>query len=181
MLLGPRSPKRIGRLRPSISAPFAQQPRTPEPPGTAPQPAPDPTAPPPYEMDPSPPPSASPSSCSTSSRAWWVRSPLVDTTHPITRYTPESSSPRSGPAPGDRQCEGRTRFTSMSTCHQAPSPRPAGQWQFLATEPPKTKISALTSPPRWRRTGSRLSPSTPSGTVSARLARSWSTKPSARE
>ena len=57
-------------------------------------------------------------------------------------------------------------------CRQAPSPPPAGQWQFSATEPPKTKISALTSPPQWRRMGSRLSLSTPSVTVPARLARS---------
>ena len=54
MLLGPRSPKRIGRLRPSISAPIAQQPRTPEPPGTPPRPPPDPTAPRPYEEPPRP-------------------------------------------------------------------------------------------------------------------------------
>src|SRR3954452_20891392 len=54
LLLGPRSHKRIGRLRPSISAPFAQQPGTPEPPGTPPQAPPDPTAPPPYEEPPPP-------------------------------------------------------------------------------------------------------------------------------
>ena len=51
LLLGPRSHKRIGRLRPSISA---QQPGTPEPPGTPPQPPPDPTAPRPYEDPPRP-------------------------------------------------------------------------------------------------------------------------------
>src|SRR5690242_4604629 len=45
---------RIGRLRPSISTRFAQQPGTPEPPGTPPQPPPDPTAPPPYEDPPRP-------------------------------------------------------------------------------------------------------------------------------
>ena len=50
MLLGPRTHKRIGRLRPSVSAPFAQQPGTPEPPGTPPQPPPDPMAPPLYEI-----------------------------------------------------------------------------------------------------------------------------------
>jgi hypothetical protein len=54
MLLGARSHKRIGRLGPSISAPFAQQPGTPESPGTPPQPQPDPTAPPPYEEPPPP-------------------------------------------------------------------------------------------------------------------------------
>src|SRR5437868_9673036 len=54
LLLGPRSPKRIGRLRPSISAPVAQQPGTPEPPGAPPRPPPDPTAPPPYEDPPRP-------------------------------------------------------------------------------------------------------------------------------
>jgi hypothetical protein len=37
-----------------LSAPFAQQPGTPEPPGTPPQPPPDPTAPPPYEEPPRP-------------------------------------------------------------------------------------------------------------------------------
>src|SRR5207253_3467693 len=46
--------KRTGRLPASISAPFAQQPGTPEPPGTPPQPPPDPTAPPPYEDPPRP-------------------------------------------------------------------------------------------------------------------------------
>jgi hypothetical protein len=54
ILLGPRTHKRIGRLRPSILAPFAQQPGTPEPPGTPPQPPPDPTAPRPYEEPPRP-------------------------------------------------------------------------------------------------------------------------------
>src|ERR1700758_5421599 len=54
MLLGPRGHKRIGRLRPSMSAPVAQQPGTPEPPGTPPQPPPAPTAPPPYEDPPRP-------------------------------------------------------------------------------------------------------------------------------
>jgi len=54
VLLGPRSDKRIGRLRASVSAPFAQQPGTPEPPGTPPQPPSDPTAPPPYEDPPRP-------------------------------------------------------------------------------------------------------------------------------
>jgi hypothetical protein len=54
LLLSPRSHKRIGRLRPSISAPVAQQPGTPEPPGTPPQPPPDPTAPRPYEEPPRP-------------------------------------------------------------------------------------------------------------------------------
>ena len=38
----------------SISAHLAQQPGTPEPPGTPPQPPPDPTAPRPYEDPPSP-------------------------------------------------------------------------------------------------------------------------------
>ena len=46
--------KRMGRLHPSISVPFAQQPGTPEPPGIPPQPPPDPTAPPPYEDPPRP-------------------------------------------------------------------------------------------------------------------------------
>jgi hypothetical protein len=41
-------------LRASVSAPFAQQPGTPGPPGTPPRPSPDPTTPPPYE-DPPPP------------------------------------------------------------------------------------------------------------------------------
>jgi hypothetical protein len=49
-----RSHQRIGQLRPSISASVAQQPGTPEPPGTPPQPPPDPTAPPPYEDPPRP-------------------------------------------------------------------------------------------------------------------------------
>jgi hypothetical protein len=40
--------------RSSASAPFAQQPGTPEPPGTPPQPPPDPMAPPPYEEPPRP-------------------------------------------------------------------------------------------------------------------------------
>jgi hypothetical protein len=47
------SHRRIGRLRSSISALFAQQPGTPEPPGTPPR-TPDPTAPPPYEDPPRP-------------------------------------------------------------------------------------------------------------------------------
>lgn len=52
MLLGPRSHKRVGRLRVSILARFAQQPGTPKPPGVPPQPPPDPTASPPYEEPP---------------------------------------------------------------------------------------------------------------------------------
>jgi len=54
VLLRPRTPKRMGRLRPSTSARVAQQPGTPEPPGTPPQPPPDPTAAPPYEEPPRP-------------------------------------------------------------------------------------------------------------------------------
>jgi hypothetical protein len=54
VLFDRRTPKGIGRLRPSISARFAQQPGTPEPPGTPPQPPRDPTAPPPYEDPPRP-------------------------------------------------------------------------------------------------------------------------------
>jgi hypothetical protein len=54
VLPGPRNHQRVGRLRASISAPFAQQPGTPQPPGTPPQPPPDPTAPPPYEDPPRP-------------------------------------------------------------------------------------------------------------------------------
>src|SRR5215467_5794555 len=50
----PRSYGRIDRLLASVSPPRAQQPGTPEPPGTPPQPPPDPTAPPPYEDPPSP-------------------------------------------------------------------------------------------------------------------------------
>src|SRR5246127_3478772 len=46
--------QRIGRLRTSASPRFAQQPGTPEPPGTPPQPPPDPTAPRPYEDPPRP-------------------------------------------------------------------------------------------------------------------------------
>jgi hypothetical protein len=41
-------------LHPSISVPFAQQPGTPQPPGTPPRPPPDPTAPRPYEEPPRP-------------------------------------------------------------------------------------------------------------------------------
>ena len=54
VLSDPRSARRIGRLRPSISTPFAQQPGTPQPPGIPPQPPPDPTAPRPYEDPPRP-------------------------------------------------------------------------------------------------------------------------------
>ena len=46
--------KRSSQLRASSSAPFAQQPGTPQPPGTPPQPPPDPTAPRPYEDPPRP-------------------------------------------------------------------------------------------------------------------------------
>jgi hypothetical protein len=41
-------------MRPSMSTPVAQQPGTPEPPGTPPRPPPDPTAPRPYEDPPRP-------------------------------------------------------------------------------------------------------------------------------
>jgi hypothetical protein len=54
VLLGPRGDNRIGQYRPSILVPFAQQPGTPQPPGTPPQPPPNPTAPPPYEEPPRP-------------------------------------------------------------------------------------------------------------------------------
>jgi hypothetical protein len=54
MLLGSRNHQRIGRLAALISAPFAQQPGTPQPPGTPPQPQRDPTVPPPYEEPPRP-------------------------------------------------------------------------------------------------------------------------------
>jgi hypothetical protein len=53
VLLGPRRQRRIGRLR-AILETLAQQPGTPGPPGTPPQPRPDPTAPPPYEDPPRP-------------------------------------------------------------------------------------------------------------------------------
>src|ERR1700756_31997 len=46
--------QRIGRLRTSASPRFAQQPGTPQPPGTPPSPPPDPPAPPPYEAPPPP-------------------------------------------------------------------------------------------------------------------------------
>src|SRR5215469_8602908 len=51
---GPGSNRRIGLLPALTSAPFAQQPGTPQPPGTPPRPPPDPTAPPPYEDPPRP-------------------------------------------------------------------------------------------------------------------------------
>jgi hypothetical protein len=51
---GPRSHKRIGLLRAAMSAPFAQQPGTPEPPGVPPRSPNDPTVPPPYEDPPRP-------------------------------------------------------------------------------------------------------------------------------
>jgi hypothetical protein len=51
---GPRHYKRISLLRPAMSAPFSQQPGTPEPPGVPPRPPNDPTAPPPYEDPPRP-------------------------------------------------------------------------------------------------------------------------------
>jgi hypothetical protein len=55
VLLSPKKdPKRTSRLPPSIPAPFAQHPGTPEPPGTPPQPPPDPTTPRPYEEPPRP-------------------------------------------------------------------------------------------------------------------------------
>jgi hypothetical protein len=54
VLSDPRSAKRTSRLPPSISVRFAQQPGTPEPPGTPPQRPPDPTAPRPYEEPPRP-------------------------------------------------------------------------------------------------------------------------------
>jgi len=54
VFLGPGSNRRIGLLAALTSAPFAQQPGTPQPPGTPPHPPPDPTAPPPYEDPPRP-------------------------------------------------------------------------------------------------------------------------------
>ena len=54
VFLGPGSDRRIGLLSALTSAPFAQQPGTPQPPGTPPRPPPDPTAPPPYEDPPRP-------------------------------------------------------------------------------------------------------------------------------
>src|SRR5215831_3437623 len=54
VFLGRGSDRRIGLLSALTSAPFAQQPGTPQPPGTPPHPPPDPTAPPPYEDPPRP-------------------------------------------------------------------------------------------------------------------------------
>ena len=54
VFLDPGTNRRIGLLPALTSAPFAQQPGTPQPPGTPPHPPPDPTAPPPYEDPPRP-------------------------------------------------------------------------------------------------------------------------------
>jgi hypothetical protein len=113
LLLGRRSLKRIGRLHPSISAPIAQQPGTPEPPGSPPQPPPDPTAPRPYEEPPRPIPIPRPD-----------EPPVIDDPIPRHRRFRDHPRPHGGIAPRARGNQAQREGEAAGPAYAAPKCEP---------------------------------------------------------